>query len=961
MMNRLGHERVSMKRLLKRGQTGQAIIVLALGFIALLGFVGIVTDVSLLFVRYSSLSRAVDAAAVAAAGQMRRVADDTANGVVGEAASAATLSLAARQFIEIYGIDPTTVLVETCRMQRFRSAAGDPADRDNEPLYLSDGSVNPAANDEDLKSYEQLCTNEELKLVRVTAQIDAPTTFMSILGYPTITLTVSAVSQTAVLDVVLIMDVSESMLAETTYRDWEEPLWTDGSGNQHGYGMRYLPPRVSNIHATHSIIGTTGNLYDEEDAAWDWRNIVTRTQANIMQVGIPNWPEGNDTADAHFYNPLSWLPSDTVVADQRQPPNDLCRVRIAPQSEYGRNPMPRSMWSEYIQSPTNPSAPFADEAAFRTFYQLGGGANAAAFYVGYVPQYNYFGCCNDPNGDFDFGDLVCQPFRQARDAAEGFLARLDFLRGDRVAFVTFDRQAYVIDPDGAGSQIPFIETQNNLHANPADTNSALVRRGAEETLTQVVGVRSEPNFYTSDGNGNWNGIKIGNVGYTQQELHDSIAIGNLPQQPTLNTCPLDYVQARPNLAMPSERYYWDAANSRIIARSNDDGARDTPLDDVTTGGPGGARNQTMPNWIFSLDSTAWQVNLLRRERNFSYEYVASCAGTNIGGALGEASQTLFVHGRREGAVWLMVLLSDGAAGASNPVTRYGTGNLATAPVFSRETRTGTLIDPSNPLNNTTVSFPVVQAIPGEYGAYGLCPYGTPGQPGEILRDTVFPYCSDTLPHTRTFCGDDTVANPPFNVVMGNPSYPECEQFYDVDDYARDWADWVGLANLNGASSSGRVADQLLPTIFTIGFGLNYNVVFDSAGNPSTDNSVCANDNYDCVRGLSPYNSDYNQDYLGEELLRYIADVGDNFRVDSDYWQVQMGARIGNGTNPVTAEYGPRGACEIPEGALGGAGRDQHSPLPPRTSCGNYFAAATEEELNRVFNEIASKMFTRISQ
>ena len=59
----------------KRGQTGQSLVILAIGFLALLGFVGIVTDVSVLFIRYSTMRRAVDAAAIAAAGQMRRVVD----------------------------------------------------------------------------------------------------------------------------------------------------------------------------------------------------------------------------------------------------------------------------------------------------------------------------------------------------------------------------------------------------------------------------------------------------------------------------------------------------------------------------------------------------------------------------------------------------------------------------------------------------------------------------------------------------------------------------------------------------------------------------------------------------------------------------------------------------------------------------------------------------------------------
>lgn len=48
-------KRRSMKLpFLRSNQSGQALVILALGFIGLLGFVGIVTDVSLLLVRYST-------------------------------------------------------------------------------------------------------------------------------------------------------------------------------------------------------------------------------------------------------------------------------------------------------------------------------------------------------------------------------------------------------------------------------------------------------------------------------------------------------------------------------------------------------------------------------------------------------------------------------------------------------------------------------------------------------------------------------------------------------------------------------------------------------------------------------------------------------------------------------------------------------------------------------------------
>src|SRR4051794_19026813 len=105
------------KRSARQGQVGQTIVIMAFGFIILLAFVGIVTDVSLMFVRYSTLRRAVDAAAVAAAGQIRRTLPTAAeltrasnNKTVADgyafARNLVNINLAARQFIEFYGISP---------------------------------------------------------------------------------------------------------------------------------------------------------------------------------------------------------------------------------------------------------------------------------------------------------------------------------------------------------------------------------------------------------------------------------------------------------------------------------------------------------------------------------------------------------------------------------------------------------------------------------------------------------------------------------------------------------------------------------------------------------------------------------------------------------------------------------------------------------------------------------------
>jgi hypothetical protein len=982
---------VKKNRKHRRGQSGQSIIVLAIGFIALLGFVGIVTDVSLLFVRYSSLSRAVDAAAVSAAGQMRRVADDASNNNDGEAVSVAQLQLAARQFIDAYGIDTTTVLVETCRVQVLRDTNGVPIDLTGVPLYNSDGSDNSTADADDRERYEQLCTEDELKLVRVTAQIDAPTTFLYLLGYRTVRLSVEAISQTAVLDVVLVLDVSESMINETTYTTWENA----------GYGYRYLPrTRIS-------VSQPSATNPDAREECWNWALMNTMTQEQLFTNGLTvqakpldpvtfdvmtdpitgeDLPLESYNCPGSLYQPYAWLPT-VLDADsptvQAQPEFELCQTRLYPRTTAYTVQVPSWLRTEYTG--TQPGQPFPTDAEYASYFP-GVTSFSSGVFEGFVPTYNFHGCCNDPNGDFNFEDLICQPFRSARDAALGFLERLDFLRGDRVAYVTFDRSAFIYDPDGDGPQIPMIETQNDLF----DGTGNLIRRGAEEVLVQNIGVRTEPNFYLDiDQNGVWDCLRLRPDGrdpdnpsadttsdngcYTMREINgldpitpsaQPLTIESIQYQPVSGACPLDSISLDANHSALI-RYRYDEASNLLVQRSTDQNLSDTPLDDITTR----SSPVTMPAWAVTRASAVTGF----RPRLLSYEFVASCGGTNIGGALSNASNMLYFNGRREGAVWLMVLLSDGAAGVSDPFRRtIVTDQVARQPsAFSISPSARNYTGPTEEVY-VTGSYRVIEPEEGEYGAFGLCPYGTELSPSELTDDTNFPQCSDTDPASRTFCGDPEVASPPNLQPLIHPTNPawNCEDFYNVDDYARDWADWVAIADLNvdaaTAAASGRVQDQLLPAIYTIGFGLDFEADYTlTAGRNCTGLTVGSNDYNNCIRGLPPYEQweVRRADYLGEELLRYIADAGDNFRIDSDYWQGVLGDRIGNGIDLSEPQpnWGPRGPCEIPVEDLGAASRADHNPIAPNTSCGNYFAAGTPEELTRVFNEIASRLFTRISQ
>jgi Flp pilus assembly protein TadG len=894
-----------IKRLRRRSQAGQSLVILAIGFVALIGFVGIVTDVSLLFVRFSTLRRAVDAAAVAAAGQMRRIQDPTPANAIAEdqATSFANMNLAARQFIEVYGLSPSEVTVETCHAQNR-----------NIPVQGRDVT---------------LCTADERKLVRVTAQIDSPTTFFSLFGFQTIRLQASSTSETAVLDLVFIMDVSESMLNETTPRTW-------GAA---GYNIGYIPP-VPRLWET----------TPERDA---WAALLARSNNQILaDLNTLLTPLEGNASERQIRTYA--IPGATGTLAVRAE----CQVRFWPGGILKAAVRDAQTVDDYI-------AALGGLGNFISWFNLPAGTtrddivnNNMARWTGFVPNFDFYGCCNDPNGDWNMTDLLCQPFRAARDASTDFMARLDFIRGDRVAIVTFDRLAYLIDPDPS-TDLP--------GSNPVvnDTRDAMIydQTVAQAVMRERVGVRTESSFYV-DGNrdGRWDGFRSGGAA-RDWNFFNTNAVGGIIDHPTRFACPLDNAV----LAYPYSLLR-DANGGTVVPDDYRDGfaggggfpARPVALDMV----------DTIPSWYNNLGASGASDRWIRsgvvsgfyefydRLRR-SYEYNASCAGTNIGDGMALASQTLGRLGRREGAVWIMVLLSDGAAGASSPAYRNGT--VATQPnVYNAGTNGGT-----NP-------------VAGQYGGYGLCPYGdnpatnsaytgsnrinayrdngTP-YPAELMHDITFPFCSDIQPQTRHFCADATVPTNPADAPNIGPVRVElsddaaCERYYDTDDYARDWADYIAVRGVNVFRQSAtnpilrNTSDTLLPTIFTIGFGLGF------------DRTSCGNNNNMGLLGNPVYDCNY-EDYLGEELLRYIADAGDNFRIDNDYWQQELGYRIPNRVADLAAgqqaDWGQRGQCETETGTRG-----VWSPLAPGADCGNYWSADAGD-LDEVFQEIANRMFTRLA-
>jgi Flp pilus assembly protein TadG len=150
----------------EKKQRGQIIILIAVSIIVIVAMVGLLIDGGILFIEYGRLKRAVDAAAVSAANQFR------------EGYTIAQLNAAATQFLNLNQDNLINVQVDTC-------------DTDH-----------------------SLCTNPRRKIVRVTASRQVRFGFISILGFTDTTITASAESEAASVDVVIVLDSSASMAYE---------------------------------------------------------------------------------------------------------------------------------------------------------------------------------------------------------------------------------------------------------------------------------------------------------------------------------------------------------------------------------------------------------------------------------------------------------------------------------------------------------------------------------------------------------------------------------------------------------------------------------------------------------------------------------------------------------------------------------------------------------------------------
>jgi hypothetical protein len=180
-----------LRRFLSRQSRGQILVIVALAIVVLIAIVGLALDVGLMFIDNARLRRAVDAAALSAALQFR------------ENYERSDLARSAIDILTLNNVMDLTVVIEICDSTL--------------PTYetwmlshtLTELSVLPPGGH--VFHNNNLCATPPRKMVRVIAHDQVNLAFLPVVGIDHAAIQADATSETASIDLVLVIDTGESM------------------------------------------------------------------------------------------------------------------------------------------------------------------------------------------------------------------------------------------------------------------------------------------------------------------------------------------------------------------------------------------------------------------------------------------------------------------------------------------------------------------------------------------------------------------------------------------------------------------------------------------------------------------------------------------------------------------------------------------------------------------------------
>lgn len=227
---------------LKHGQRGQVLVILALLLILLIAVIGLAIDIGFVYTNYARLRRGVDGAAVNAANQFK------------ENYTVADLQMAAREFLVLNDVPDASAIVETCDSNPSVFKPGDCPDLVADPTAL------------------------KRKLVYVRATMPVDLYFLSVIGISGTVINASAISEAASVDVVLVIDTSDSMT-------WE------GDGIPGPQGGSLEDPSICNANNTGDT--TPGECHPFEEVKVAALNFIDQMYFPYDRIGIvtfDTWP-----------------------------------------------------------------------------------------------------------------------------------------------------------------------------------------------------------------------------------------------------------------------------------------------------------------------------------------------------------------------------------------------------------------------------------------------------------------------------------------------------------------------------------------------------------------------------------------------------------------------------------------------------------------------------------------------
>jgi hypothetical protein len=170
-----------------KNEKGQSLVLVVMALIGLIAFVGLATDVALIYVAKGHLQRAIDAAALAAANKL-----------------------------------PDKIEAEHAAYE-FTRLNGYPFDPGTNPLDIAFPTFDPPR-----------------KVVAVTGTVEVDLAFLKVIGWQKAQVTAAGIGESAPLDVYLVLDLSNSMVYDTPRPSW----WNTASKRAQMCPQTGCPPNL---------------------------------------------------------------------------------------------------------------------------------------------------------------------------------------------------------------------------------------------------------------------------------------------------------------------------------------------------------------------------------------------------------------------------------------------------------------------------------------------------------------------------------------------------------------------------------------------------------------------------------------------------------------------------------------------------------------------------------------------